>query len=156
MPTGNIRKEERLQTINHKPKTPCMPTIAIFGSFDGLHPGHDYVLHEAKKHGDVTVILARDEVIRRLKQREPHEPFVQRREAVQAHAAVSCVRSSDAQEGEYRSILEERPDIVGFGYDQHELRENFLAWKEKTGYHCLVVTFAPFCPDIYKTSLLKK
>jgi FAD synthetase len=130
------------------------PIIAIFGSFDGLHPGHEHLLREAEAKGDVLVILAQDSVIRRLKHREPHRSFKKRAEVLQKHPAVSRVIPSDNEEGEYRCIWEEKPDIVGFGYDQRALQENFLAWKEKTGYHCSVVTFSPFEPEKYKTSLL--
>lgn len=133
-----------------------MPTIALFGSFDGLHPGHDHLLRQANEYGDVVVILAQDDVIRRLKRREPHLSFEERAKALKAHPAVFRVRPSDAQEGEYLALLEEQPDIIGFGYDQHALREDFLAWKEKTGYHGEVVTFAPFEEGKYKTSLLVK
>lgn len=128
--------------------------IAIFGSFDGIHPGHEHVLQEAKTHGNVLVILAQDGVIRRLKHREPHESFENRAKALRKYSSVSRVVSSDDSEGEYLCILQEKPDIVGFGYDQHELQENFLAWKEKSGYHCSIVRFAPFKPETYKTSLL--
>lgn len=133
-----------------------MATIAVFGSFDGLHPGHAYLLAEAAKCGEVLVILAQDDVIRRLKHREPHEGFEMRQKALEGQPDVSRVVPSDTGEGEYLCILREKPEIVGFGYDQHALQENFLAWKEKTGYHCKVVTFSPFHPDVYKTSLLKK
>lgn len=131
-----------------------MPVIAVFGSFDGLHPGHDHLLSEAKTYGEVLVILAQDEVIRRLKHREPHSPFAERYHVLKKHPAVSRVRPSDAKEGEYLCILEERPEIIGFGYDQDALKAHFLAWKEKTGYHGTIVTFNPFHPEKYKTSLL--
>lgn len=131
-----------------------MPVIAIFGSFDGLHPGHEHLLQEAKTFGDVLVILAQDGVIRRLKHREPHYPFETRHEALKSRPEVWRVRASDEREGEYHCILEEMPEIVGFGYDQQELKENFLAWKEKNGYHCTTVTLSPFEPHTYKTSLL--
>ena len=133
-----------------------MSTIAVFGSFDGLHPGHDALLREAGRYGDVFVILAQDDVIRRLKQHEPREPFETRCKALEGHAAVSTVCPSDSREGEYAVIMQRKPEIVGFGYDQHALRENFLAWKEKTGYDCEVIVFQPFRSDIYKTSLLKE
>lgn len=131
-----------------------MPTIAIFGSFDGLHPGHDHLLQAAGTYGDVLVFLAQDDVIRRLKHREPHQMFEVRAQALLRHPHVRRVRPSDNKEGEYCGITEEKPEIIGFGYDQDALRENFLAWKEKTGYHCVVITFAPFNPQIFKTSLL--
>lgn len=129
------------------------PIVAVFGSFDGLHLGHLHLLQEAKSYGNILVILAQDNVIRRLKHREPHEPFEKRKKALMSNPAVSRVRPSDNGEGGYFCIREEKPDIVGFGYDQQALQENFLAWKEKSGYHCSVVTFAPFEPEKYKTSL---
>lgn len=132
-----------------------MPTVAIFGSFDGLHAGHEHLLTEAASHGEVLVILAQDSVIRRLKHREPHDPFETRKQALEAHTAVSRVVPSDDGEGEYLVITAERPDIIGFGYDQEALLENFLAWKEKSGYHGAIVRFAPFEPRTYKTSLLR-
>lgn len=132
-----------------------MPTIAVFGSFDGLHAGHHHVLRQAASHGEVLVILAQDDVIRRLKRKEPLEAFETRLRALEGQETVSRVRGSDAGEGEYYCIQEERPEIVGFGYDQHALLENFLAWKEKSGYHCSIVTFQPFEPTVYKSSLLR-
>jgi FAD synthetase len=131
-----------------------MSTIAVFGSFDGLHPGHEHMLKEARTYGEVLVILAQDDVIRRLKRREPHESFETRRVALERHTAVWRVCPSDSGEGEYLCVLEEQPDMIGFGYDQQVLQENFLAWKEKTGYHGSVVTFTSFKPEKYKTSLL--
>lgn len=132
-----------------------MPTIAVFGSFDGLHLGHDALLREASRYGEVLVILAQDGVIQRLKGQCPVYPFADREEKLRAHACVARVVPSDAYEGEYRCVTQEKPEIIGFGYDQGELAEHFLAWKEKTGYHGSVVRFSPFHPEIYKSSLLR-
>ena len=43
----------------------------IFGTFDLLHPGHFFVLEEAAKRGDVTVVVARDSTVKRIKNRPP-------------------------------------------------------------------------------------
>ncbi len=133
-----------------------MPRVAVFGSFDGLHKGHDHLLHEAKQYGDVVVILAQDSVIRRLKQREPHIPFEERARMLGLHEAVEEVHASDDREGDYVCLGKIKPDIIGFGYDQYDLKNHFLAWQEKTQFPAVVVTFQPFEPDRYKTSLLKK
>lgn len=133
-----------------------MPRIAVFGSFDGLHKGHEHLLAEASQHGEVIVILAQDSVIRRLKKREPHFSFEARAEALQAHSAVHRVYPSDETEGAYLCIRELKPDLIGFGYDQYDLKQHFLAWREQEAFPVDVVTFAPFEPDRYKTSLLHK
>ncbi len=131
-----------------------MPRIAIFGSFDGgLHPGHLHVLSCAAAYGDVTVILARDEVIRHLKHREPHIGFQERAKELSLRPEVARVVAGDVAQGEYRVLVDEAPDMVGFGYDQDALRENFLAWQRSREYALPVVVFSAFHPEVYKTSL---
>ena len=44
-------------------------TVAIFGAFDILHPGHFNFIHQAKKLGLVTVVIGRDSTIKKIKGR---------------------------------------------------------------------------------------
>ena len=132
-----------------------MATIAVFGSFDGLHPGHIHMLEEAKRYGEVLVILAQDEVIRRLKAREPYHAFDERMRALDVLSCVDRIVPSDAQEGEYVCIVQEKPDLIGFGYDQDALCAHFLAWQARSGHTVPHVRLAPFHPETFKTSLLK-
>ena len=45
--------------------------VLIAGNFDVVHPGHIYFLTEAAKLVKVTVIIARDETIKKFKGRAP-------------------------------------------------------------------------------------
>ena len=133
-----------------------MKHVVLFGSFDGLHPGHEYLLREAGKCGEVTAILALDETIRQLKGHEPAQNYVLRRNKLLESGLVKNVIESDGTLGSYLSLKGLPVDIVAFGYDQNALRENFLAWQKKTGYPAEVVVLPAFEPDIYKSSLLRK
>lgn len=132
-----------------------MKTVLVFGSFDGLHAGHDAMLKEARRHGDrVIAALAADNVIERLKGRLPKRLFEERLDELTATGLVDEVVMSDKDEGSYRVVGKVGPDIVAFGYDQHELKENFLKFLEKTGKSIKVVTLSPFEPDKYKSSII--
>jgi len=42
--------------------------VLAFGTFDILHPGHEFYLKEAKKHGDILdVVVARDSTVEKIK-----------------------------------------------------------------------------------------
>jgi FAD synthetase len=39
-------------------------TVMTFGTFDRLHPGHEYYLSEARKYGDCLItVVARDKTV---------------------------------------------------------------------------------------------
>src|SRR5713226_7218242 len=49
--------------------------VFIGGTFEVIHPGHLYPIQQAKKLGDVlVVVVARDATVRRMKKREPLAP----------------------------------------------------------------------------------
>ena len=45
--------------------------VLLFGTFDDLHPGHRFVLDEARARGDVSVVVARDGTVLKIKGRAP-------------------------------------------------------------------------------------
>ncbi len=92
--------------------------VVATGVFDLLHLGHLHFLMEASKLGErLTVIVAHDETVRRLK-REPVVPGAVRAELVAALKPVDEVMVG--QPGDMLAIIEElRPDIIALGHDQH-------------------------------------
>ena len=45
-----------------------MKTVMAFGTFDLMHPGHEYFLRQAKKRGDYLIaVIARDSTVKKLK-----------------------------------------------------------------------------------------
>lgn len=88
------------------------------GVFDLLHLGHLHFLMEAAKLGEtLTVIVAHDETVRRLK-REPVVPALVRAELVAALKPVD--RAVVGHPGDMLAIIQElRPHIIALGHDQH-------------------------------------
>lgn len=92
------------------------------GVFDIVHPGHVSMLREARRHGDVlVVVLARDSLITRRKRRpvsnEQDRLFVV--SSLEPVDAAILGSSNDFSE----TIERVGPDVVSLGYDQgHELR----------------------------------
>ncbi len=130
-----------------------MKIVLVFGSFDGLHPGHESLLRQARNYGErVVAALAPDTVIERLKGHQPKYLFEERQDALLVSGLVDQIATSDKEEGVYRVLGRVHPDVVAFGYDQIELRENFLKFLERTGKQVKVVTLKAFEPDKYKSS----
>ncbi|MEK7084029.1 MAG: adenylyltransferase/cytidyltransferase family protein, partial [Patescibacteria group bacterium] len=60
-----------------------MARVLVFGTFDGIHTGHLYFLTQAKKKGRVlTVVIARDETVKQLKQRSPRHGENERKKMI--------------------------------------------------------------------------
>ena len=71
---------------NRMPSSPASEPVRVFvgGTFDGLHRGHLFLLNFARRRGlaiakqlgrtgvKVSVVIARDESVRRIKHRPPH------------------------------------------------------------------------------------
>lgn len=97
--------------------------VACGGVFDILHPGHAFILEQAKSLGDVLiVIVARDSTVEKRK-RIPIVPEEQRAEMVGhlRHVDMSIL----GNEGDPFTIIEEiRPDVIVLGPDQHHDEEN--------------------------------
>jgi len=92
------------------------------GVFDILHAGHVYTLNEAKKHGDLlVVVIARDEQLRKRKSREPVHSEEYRRMMVEFLKPVDIALVGL---DEPRKMLElVKPDIIVYGYDQKPFLE---------------------------------
>ncbi len=91
--------------------------VLIFGTFDHFHPGHAFVLTEAMKRGDVTVIVAREKNVERIKGRLPSQSESERVQAIQALFPAVTVLLGDPDDflAPVRSI---QPDRILLGYDQ--------------------------------------
>ena len=133
--------------------------VLAFGSFDLVHKGHEYYLNEAKKLGtELVVVVARDETIETFKGKKPTNSENQRKEDVEVlEIANEVVLGNSLKNSNKFKIVEDyRPDVIALGYDQKEdpetikQRANLLGWKLD------VVRVAPFEPEKYKSSLLKK
>ena len=99
-----------------------MVRVMATGVFDLLHPGHLYFLTEARKLGDeLVVVVARDQTARRLKG-EPYVPEHLRRQMVEGLKPVDKAVLGSTTDI-YQTVVEQKPDIIALGYNQH--------WNEK-------------------------
>lgn len=106
-----------------------MKTVMVFGTFDGLHAGHEHFLKEARALGDqLIVVVARDKSVRELKHREPKHNEEARRQAVEKLALVSKAVCGDDTLGTYKVITQHRPNIIALGHDQTELAKDLHRW----------------------------
>ena len=113
------------------------PKVLVAGTFDIIHPGHVELLRQAWLRGRVYVVVARDESVRRFKNRDPIVPEQQRLETVQAIRYVH-----QAVLGSTRDVLdpirEIKPDIILLGPDQWASEEWLTRQLEREGINARV------------------
>ena len=57
-----------------------------FGTFDLLHPGHINFLNQAKKHGQLIIVIARDKTVKEVKGKLPqHKEKQEKEEKMESH-----------------------------------------------------------------------
>jgi FAD synthetase len=133
-----------------------MTKVMVFGTFDGVHPGHRNFFEQAKKHGDYLIaVVARDKTVEKIKGQRPQHPEVERRMMLAENPNVDL-----AVLGKYRDkfeiIADHQPDVICLGYDQDSFVQNIEPELKRLGLSPKIVRLESFRPDIYKSSLLKK
>lgn len=129
--------------------------VMVFGVFDGLHPGHEAFLKQARKVGRLIAVVARDSSVKRLKGHLPG-----RREAVRARTLDKAgiayrVVLGDRKEGEYKVLRRHKPDVIVLGYDQKALAKDILKRIKKGNLPRIKIVIAkPFKPRRFHSSLL--
>ncbi|MGC9005567.1 MAG: adenylyltransferase/cytidyltransferase family protein [Candidatus Micrarchaeia archaeon] len=89
------------------------------GVFDILHAGHVFTLYEAKKFGDVlVVVVATDRTVKKFKKRKPVNNQEYRAFMVNALKPVDVAIVGKNRFDDTIKLV--RPDVVVFGYDQKE------------------------------------
>jgi FAD synthetase len=132
--------------------------VFVGGTFDGLHLGHVFLLRFARRRGlalakrlgrtgaHVSVVVARDESVRRIKRRSPHHSEAERRKLVSALRDVD-VAFLGVPNNFVHSVRRAKPDLIVLGYDQRGDWERIL---RDAGIEARIVR----CPA-YETSRLK-
>ena len=127
-----------------------------FGTFDRLHPGHEYFLRQSKKQGNcLIVVIARDSTVKRIKGNLPHNKEKQRQNAVRSlNLADKIVMGSMTDK--FAAVKKYRPDIICLGYDQINFVDLLISAIKKYKLNTKVIRLKPFKPHKYKSSILKK
>jgi len=118
-----------------------------FGTFDKLHPGHEFYLRASKELGDyLVVIVARDKNVLKIKNKLPSQTEVVRLENLKKLSFVDQVELGE--ENKRLLVIEKyNPDILCFGYDQQV--DETAVRKIFSG---VIVRQKSYRPEIYKSS----
>lgn len=137
--------------------------IMVFGTFDGVHPGHLNFFKQAKnfiKNSFLIVSIARDENVFKIKGKYPDKNEKERLCLVRECKIPDKVILAGKKE--YLShILKEKPNIIALGYDQKayvkELRRDIKNLSALGGGAVIkIIRLKPYKEKIYKNHLLKK
>ncbi len=132
--------------------------IMVFGTFDGLHPGHIHFLKQAKnlsKGGYLIVSIARDKNVQKIKGRRPVFDEKERKKILQKSAIADKVLLGGIK-NHFPHILKEGPHIIALGYDQKAYVKNLKRDLNSAGHEVKIVRLRPYKQKIYKSSLLRK
>jgi FAD synthetase len=129
--------------------------VLTAGTFDIIHAGHVRLLLEAKKlagpDGELVVVIARDENVRKYKGHPPIFSESERLFMMQNLKPVDRAILGDIKDP--LSIIEkEKPDIIVLGYDQWASEEWLVKELQKRGLRTRVVRMRKFEVEIPSTS----
>ena len=132
-----------------------MKRVLVFGTFDGLHPGHINFFAQAKKLGNkLTAVVARDVTVNQVK-----GCFPKRSELLRLKAVKQCKIVDEATLGNigdpYEIIKKIRPDIIALGYDQTSFTAKLESELKKAAILTKIVRLNPYKPENFKSSLIK-
>ncbi len=111
-----------------------MKTVLVFGTFDIIHPGHQWFLRNASRLGDrLVAVVSRDSFVREWKGKAAIKDEETRIEALKSSGLVQQAILSDREIRTYGVISVVKPDIICLGHDQKALLEDLEAWIRRTG-----------------------
>lgn len=131
-----------------------MITVLLFGTFDGVHPGHGDFFRQAREFGDrVIVVIARDATVVAVKGQLPANSEEERRKMVAWHRHVDEAVLG-REDDKHAIIAEIRPDVIFLGYDQEHFTQGLESYLSQQNIRAKIIRGEPFEPEIWKTSLL--
>ena len=133
-----------------------MKKVLIFGTFDGLHPGHLSLFEQAKDHGDyLIVVVARDKTVKKIKNRFPSRNEMERLGTLQKCKLINEARLG-YENNPYGIIREINPDVICLGYDQKTFTENLPKELEKMKLATKIYRMKPFQPEKYHSLIINE
>lgn len=128
----------------------------VFGTFDGLHKGHENFFKQARKLSKrpfLIVSVARDLNVKRIKGKNPLFGEKQRAARVRkSKLAEKVVLGGLHQHLDH--IFRQKPDIIALGYDQKAYVRELKADIRRGILKVKIVKLKSFKPKIYKSSLI--
>lgn len=114
--------------------------VLVFGTFDGIHPGHEFFLRSAKSRGTELIVgIARDSHVIELKEHKPHVREQKRLEAIEKLAVVDEALLCDEELSTFDILKKAKPDLIVIGHDQKELEQALITWMSGQGHYVPMV-----------------
>ncbi|MFH1598629.1 MAG: adenylyltransferase/cytidyltransferase family protein [Patescibacteria group bacterium] len=132
-----------------------MPRVIVFGTFDVLHQGHHNFFRQAKKYGELFVVIARDRNVKKIKGQKPTFSEKTRRNSVAKLKNAEAVYLGNLSDP-YKIIEKIKPDVIALGYDQNSFTKNLEAELKKRKISAKIIRLKPYQPHKYKSSRIKK
>ena len=133
-----------------------MTKVLVFGTFDIFHPGHEYFLKQAKKHGDeLVVVVARDSTVKNIKGKMPINDEQYRLRVIQALDFVDKAVLGYESIDKYKIIEEIKPDIICLGYDQSAFVDDLEKKLHELELKTEIIRLGAYKPHLYKSSHYK-
>lgn len=132
--------------------------IMVFGTFDGLHPGHLNFFKQARslaKNGFLIVSIARDKNVWKIKGRKPALNEKKRLALLKKSGLADLVVLSGAKD-HIPHIAKLKPEIIALGYDQKAYVKNLKKDLKAEGLEIKIRRLKPYKEKFYKNQLLKK
>ncbi len=134
-----------------------MKKVLVFGTFDILHPGHEYFLKQAKKHGDeLIVVVAGDLTVKQVKKLMPDNNELKRLKTIQILDYVDKAVLGSMDIDKYKIIEEIKPDVICLGYDQTAFVDGLEAKLHERGLRPEIIRIGAYKPEKHKSSHYKK
>ncbi|MCR4314175.1 MAG: adenylyltransferase/cytidyltransferase family protein [Candidatus Uhrbacteria bacterium] len=110
--------------------------VLVFGTFDGIHSGHEFFLRSSKSRGTELVVgVARDAHVQQLKTRKPLKHEERRLKEIRALPYVDSARLCDEHVSSFKIVEDVSPDLIVLGHDQNELESALLSWMGESGHY---------------------
>ncbi len=133
-----------------------MGCVMAFGTFDILHPGHEFYLKQAKRLGDkLVVVVARDVNVMKVKGKFPLNNELDRLAIVKGLDFVDEAVLGDREMRKWAVVKRFHPTIIALGYDQWASIPSLRKELAKIGLSPEIVRIKAFKPKKNKSSLLK-
>ena len=133
-------------------------TVLVFGTFDVVHPGHEWFLRKSRQYGDhLVAAVARDIFVREWKGHPPLTDELSRVQALKDSGLVDDARLSDEDIRTYGIVEDVRPDVICLGHDQKALKDDLDRWLDASDtFTPAIIVLPPWKRDRYSSTRRNK
>lgn len=130
--------------------------VLAYGVFDGLHDGHIQFLNQARRHGELIVVVAQDVTVETIKQKRPQRSLGARIAALKDTKLADIIVAGDLVQYSWSAIRRYEPDIIALGYDQAELKDALQQFQPDAPSPFDIMVLDPHNPEELHSSILHK